>query len=90
MAPPRGNDPARPIQRLFIANRGEIAVRIARTCERLGIVAILPATDGSARLDLLDATAVVAAARTAAADAVHPGFGFLAENAGFAEAVVAA
>ena len=78
------------ITRLFVANRGEIATRIGRTCERLGIVAIVPATDGLDRLDLLDIDAVVAAARLAGADAVHPGFGFLAENAGFAEAVVIA
>ena len=78
------------ITRLFIANRGEIAVRIGRTCERLGIAAIAPATDGPARLDLLDIDGVVAAARLAGADALHPGFGFLAENADFAEAVVAA
>jgi excisionase family DNA binding protein len=79
-----------PIRRLFIANRGEIAARIARTCDRLGIVAIVPATDGPDALDLLDVDAVVAAAGAAGADAVHPGFGFLAENADFAEAVTAA
>ena len=80
----------RPIRRLFIANRGEIAARITRTCDRLGIAAIVPATDGPDALDLLDIDAVVAAARAAGADAVHPGFGFLAENADFAEAVTAA
>ncbi len=79
-----------PIRRLFIANRGEIAVRIARTCDRLGIAAIVPPTDGPKAVNLLDIEAVVAAARLAGADAVHPGFGFLAENAGFAEAVLAA
>ena len=72
---------------LFIANRGEIASRISRTCERLGIRAVVPVTDGPAGLDLLDAAAVVDAARTAGADALHPGFGFLAENPGFAELV---
>ena len=76
------------IQRLFIANRGEIAARIRRTCNRLGIEAIVPPTDGPAAIDLLDIDAVVGAARAAAADAVHPGFGFLAENAAFAEAVI--
>ena len=79
-----------PIRRLFVANRGEIAARIRRTCDRLGIEAIVPNTDGPDALDLLDIVAVVAAAKTARADAVHPGFGFLAENAAFAEAVEAA
>ncbi|HEX2754193.1 MAG TPA: biotin carboxylase N-terminal domain-containing protein [Candidatus Limnocylindrales bacterium] len=78
------------IRRLFVANRGEIANRITRTCDRLGIVAIVPPTDGPDGVDLLDVDAVIAAARAAAADAVHPGFGFLAENADFAEAVAAA
>ncbi|MEP6638851.1 MAG: biotin carboxylase N-terminal domain-containing protein [Chloroflexota bacterium] len=82
--------PATPIRALFIANRGEIAVRIRRTCERLGIRAVVPDTDGANALDLLDIQAVVLAARTAGADALHPGFGFLAENAAFAEAVIAA
>ena len=82
-----GATTAKPIRILFIANRGEIASRIARTCDRLGIRAVRPATDGADALDLLDAEAVVAAARTAGADALHPGFGFLAESAPFAEAV---
>ena len=80
----------RPIRRLFIANRGEIARRIRRTTDRLGIVAVEPVTEGPGALDLLDIEAVVAAARTSGADALHPGFGFLAENAAFAEAVEAA
>jgi len=82
--------PARPIRRLFIANRGEIATRIARTADRLGMTPIAAATDGREALDLLDMDAVVAAARATNADAIHPGFGFLAENAAFAEAVTAA
>jgi len=85
-----GGRPDRAVRRLFIANRGEIARRIRRTAERLGIVAIEPPTDGPAAVDLLDVEGVVAAARAAGADAVHPGFGFLAENAAFAEAVEAA
>jgi acetyl-CoA/propionyl-CoA carboxylase biotin carboxyl carrier protein len=79
-----------PIRILFIANRGEIATRITRTCDRLGIRAVVPATEGDGALDLLDIPAVVAAVRAAGADALHPGFGFLAENADFAEAVLAA
>ncbi len=79
-----------PIRTLFIANRGEIASRITRTCERLGIRAVVPPTDGTGALDLLDVRAVVNAALAAGADALHPGFGFLAENADFAEAVLAA
>ena len=80
----------REIRALFIANRGEIAVRIVRTASRLGIRPLVPETDGPGGLDLLDIAAVVAAARGADADAIHPGFGFLAESAEFAEAVVAA
>jgi acetyl/propionyl-CoA carboxylase alpha subunit len=84
------NGDARPIRRLFIANRGEIARRIRRTAERLSIVVIEPLTAGVGAVDLLDVGSVVDAARRAGADALHPGFGFLAENAPFAEAVEAA
>ena len=86
----RAEAPGQRIRRLFIANRGEIARRIRRTAERLGIEPIEPVTEGSDALDLLDVDAVVAAAIRAGAEAVHPGFGFLAENAAFAEAVEAA
>jgi excisionase family DNA binding protein len=79
-----------PIRTLFVANRGEIAARIRRTGDRLGLRTIVPTTDGPDALDLLDGPAVVAAAVRAGADAVHPGFGFLAEQADFAEAVMAA
>jgi acetyl-CoA/propionyl-CoA carboxylase biotin carboxyl carrier protein len=79
-----------PIRTLFIANRGEIAARIRRTCDRLAILAIDPPTDGPDAIDLLDAGAVIAAARASGADAIHPGFGFLAENADFAADVIAA
>ena len=51
------------IRTLFVANRGEIAVRITRTCERLGIRAVAPATEGPDAVDLLDIDAVVGAAR---------------------------
>jgi acetyl-CoA/propionyl-CoA carboxylase, biotin carboxylase, biotin carboxyl carrier protein len=77
-----------PIRTLFIANRGEIARRIARTTDRLGMRSVAPPTEGPGTVDLLDMSAVVAAARAAGADAIHPGFGFLAENAAFAQAVL--
>ncbi|MGZ9160131.1 MAG: ATP-binding protein [Candidatus Limnocylindrales bacterium] len=80
--------PESKIRSLLIANRGEIAVRIARTCDRLGIRAVTPPTDGGDGIDLLDGAAVVDFARRAGVDALHPGFGFLAENAGFAEGVI--
>ncbi|MEP9362859.1 biotin carboxylase N-terminal domain-containing protein [Nocardioides sp. CN2-186] len=66
---------------VFIANRGEIAARIARTCDRLGVRAT--ASSG----DFLDPAAQVAQALAAGAQAVHPGYGFLSENPGFARAV---
>ncbi|HEU0236410.1 MAG TPA: biotin carboxylase N-terminal domain-containing protein [Candidatus Limnocylindrales bacterium] len=81
---------ASPIRTLFVANRGEIAARIERTCHRQGVRAVLPNTNGPDALDLLDADAVVRAAVASGADAVHPGFGFLAESADFAAAVEAA
>ena len=94
----------RPIRTLLVANRGEIVARIARTCRLLGIrcLALVAAdqegawwteqADERIRLegDYLDITAIVAAAREASADAIHPGYGFLAENPAFAEAVTAA
>jgi acetyl-CoA/propionyl-CoA carboxylase biotin carboxyl carrier protein len=89
--PPTALESARrAIRRLFVANRGEIARRIRRTAERLDIDVAEPAMEGPWAVDLLDIAAVVGAARVSNADAVHPGFGFLAENAEFAEAVEAA
>ncbi len=88
--------------RVLIANRGEIAVRIVRACRESGIVAIVAITpgesgalaevaDGSVEVpSYLDAAALVDAAVRTDADAVHPGYGFLAEDAGFAEQVIAA
>jgi acetyl-CoA carboxylase, biotin carboxylase subunit len=93
------------IRRLLIANRGEIAARIIRTCQRLGIEAVLGASDADlasvpARLadkvvrlgpppagaSYLNVEAVVAAARTIGAEAIHPGYGFLSENPRLAQA----
>jgi acetyl-CoA/propionyl-CoA carboxylase biotin carboxyl carrier protein len=88
------------IRKLLVANRGEIAVRIFASCERLGIgtVGVAPEDDAGALhmrraneteaiAGYLDAEEHVRAARKTGADAVHPGYGFLAENPEFAEAV---
>jgi 3-methylcrotonyl-CoA carboxylase alpha subunit len=97
-------DVARKIGRLLVANRGELVVRIARTCRQLGIRSLGLVAEDQARawwtgavheivpLDgtYLDGDAVIAAALAAGADAIHPGYGFLAENADFAESVIAA
>ncbi len=92
-----------PIRRLLVANRGEIAVRVFRTCRELGIETVaVAAPDDRAALhartadvtveisSYLDPGEHVRAAREAGADAVHPGYGFLAEKADFAETVEAA
>lgn len=97
------------IGRLLIANRGEIACRIARTSHRLGIdtVGVFSEADrGALHTRVVDQAiclggrspgesylrgdAVIAAALSAGADAIHPGYGFLSENAGFAREVEAA
>ncbi|GAB4373202.1 MAG: acetyl-CoA carboxylase biotin carboxylase subunit [Acidobacteriota bacterium] len=93
-------------RRLLVANRGEVAVRIARTCRRLGVspVAVCSEADrGAPWLEefdqaitigpshpvrsYLDQSAILEAARLADCQAIHPGWGFLAENATFAARV---
>src|SRR5690349_18489183 len=92
------------ITRVLVANRGEIARRVFDTCRRLGIGTVAVYTDPDAasphvaeadaavrlegRNGYLDAGQLIAAARAAGADAIHPGYGFLSENAEFAAAVI--
>ncbi len=76
------------IRSVFVANRGEIAARIRRTGDRLGIRIAVPGEGTEPLVDLLDPDAIIRAARHAGADAIHPGFGFLSENARFAQRVV--
>src|SRR5207247_8992213 len=91
------------IRKLLVANRGEIALRIFRTCRELGIatVAVVAPDDrGSLHARSAEETVEIAsylfseenirAAKQSGADAIHPGYGFLAENPDFAEAVNAA
>ncbi|HEY0116488.1 MAG TPA: acetyl-CoA carboxylase biotin carboxylase subunit [Allosphingosinicella sp.] len=96
----------RPIQKVLIANRGEIALRIHRACHEMGIrtVAVHSTADADAmhvRLadeavcigppaaaeSYLNIPNIISAAEIAHADAIHPGYGFLSENARFAEIV---
>jgi 3-methylcrotonyl-CoA carboxylase alpha subunit len=99
----------RTFRRILIANRGEIAVRIIRTCREMGIESIAVHSDadaGAPHVTLADHAfrigppapadsylsipAILEAMRTSGAEAVHPGYGFLSENAGFASACAGA
>ena len=94
--------------KILIANRGEIALRIHRACQEMGIrtVAVHSTADAEAmhvrladesvcigpppaRDSYLNVAAILSAAAITGADAIHPGYGFLSENAGFAEMVEA-
>jgi acetyl-CoA carboxylase biotin carboxylase subunit len=95
-------------EKVLIANRGEIALRINRACKEMGIrtVAVHSTADNDAMhvrlanesvcigpppaaLSYLNIPAIISAAEITGADAIHPGYGFLAENAGFADIVAA-
>ena len=97
------------ISSLLIANRGEIACRIMRTCDRLGIRTIAVFSDADVHAkhvreadeavwigaspapeSYLDGARIIDAAKAVGAEAIHPGYGFLSENAAFARAVIAA
>ena len=99
------NAKPRAFRKILIANRGEIALRIARACSELGIASVAVYSDADrAALHVLEAQEayrlgpapasesylrgdlLLDIARRAGADAIHPGYGFLSENAGFAEA----
>ena len=99
----------KPINRLLIANRGEIARRVMRTAHQMGIATAAVYADGdrdapfvreadtaialegaTSAETYLNVEKVLAACRRVEADAVHPGYGFLSENAGFARAVTEA
>ena len=88
------------IKTVLVANRGEIALRVFRTCRRLGIRTVAVYTDADADApharaadealwvpSYLYVDGVVSAAQEAGADAIHPGYGFLSERSAFARTV---
>jgi propionyl-CoA carboxylase alpha chain len=96
-------------RKILIANRGEIALRVMRTCRAMGIAAVAVYSDADANAphvrfadeavhlgaapvkdSYLNAEKILEAAKLTQAEAIHPGYGFLSENAGFAEACAAA
>jgi acetyl-CoA carboxylase biotin carboxylase subunit len=98
-------DAPRPIRKLLVANRGEIALRVIRGAHEAGIATVAVFSDADrvelhvrgaheavrlgpapSRESYLDAAAVLEACRRTGADALHPGYGFLSENAAFREA----
>ena len=98
-----------PISSVLVANRGEIACRIIRACQEMGIEGIAIQSDsdtGSLHSEMADrvvnlpgtsladtylnSDAIIEAAKSCGADAIHPGYGFLSERADFAKSVTSA